>query len=388
MSLKVVKRPGRETLYVRGTIGGHSIYESTGTNNQKQAEAYRAKRETELWQESVYGKRAVITFDRAAAAYLAAAQRSATTITHIERLLAHFKGKKINTIKQQDLDGAYSAILTAGNEAKAATKIRAVLTPLRAILEFSAIRGWCDKPAFERPKVEQVRMQFLRPEEATSLVNEAAPHIRPLLVFLIATGCRMSEALELDWQDVDLDGARAVVWQKQGNERHIDLPKVVLIALRGIPWRDGRVFRPAVKRRDRNGIMRWAVGESYSDTNRTGGGQIKSAWAFANRRAGLPGSERVWTPKNEKWPKRQFVPDMSPHCLRHTFATWHYCAYKDLLKLKEDGGWQTITMVTRYAKKMPDHYREQILQWWGYTDWPEIEYCVPYPGQEVETQGK
>lgn len=207
MSLKVVKRKGRDTLYVRGTVGRQSIYESTGTNNPKQAEAFRAKREAELWQESVYGKRAVITFDSAAAAYLAAGLRSDTTITHIERLLGHFRGRKVASIKQQDLDDAYRAILTAGSEAKGATKIRAVLTPLRAILEFSAIRGWCDKPAFERPKVEQVRMQFLRPEKATALVNEAAPHIRPLLVFLIATGARMSEALELEWQDVDLEGA-------------------------------------------------------------------------------------------------------------------------------------------------------------------------------------
>ncbi|MFE8872744.1 tyrosine-type recombinase/integrase [Acetobacter persici] len=383
MSLKVVKRKGRDTLYVRGTVGGQSIYESTGTNSPKQAEAFRAKREAELWQESVYGKRAVITFDRAAAAYLAAELRSDTTVTHIERLLGHFRGRKVASIKQQDLDEAYRSILTAGSEAKAATKIRAILTPLRAILEFSAIRGWCDKPAFERPKVEQVRMQFLRPEEATALVNEAAPHIRPLLVFLIATGARMSEALELEWQDVDLDGARAVVWQKQGNERHIDLPPVAVIALSGIPWRDGRVFRPATKRRDSQGVMRWVVGDAYYDTNRTGGGQIKSAWASACRRAGLPGHERVWTPKGEKWPKRAFVPEMSPHSLRHTFATWHYCANRDLLKLKEDGGWQTITMVTRYAKKMPDHYQGQIRKWWAYDDWPDIQKCVPYPGQLV-----
>lgn len=384
MPLKIVKRKGRELLYVRGTVSGQSIYESTGTNIPKQAEAYRAKREAELWQESVYGKRSVITFDRAATAYLTAEQRSITTITHVERLLEHFKGRKIASIKQQDLDSAYSSILTAGLDAKAATKIRAVLTPLRSILEFSAIRGWCDKPAFEKPKIEQVRMQFLRPEEAITLVNEAAPHIRPLLVFLITTGSRMSEALEMDWKDVDLEGARAVVWQKQGNERHIDLPTVAVIALRGIPWREGRVFRPAVKRRDSRGIMRWVLGEAYHDTNRSGGGQIKSAWAAACRRAGLPGHDRIWTPKGERWPRKAFVPDMSPHCLRHTFATWHYCIHRDLLKLKEDGGWQTITMVTRYAKKMPDHYQEQIRKWWSYDDWPEIQNCVPYPGQPIK----
>ena len=96
----------------------------------------------------------------------------------------------------------------------------------------------------------------------------------------------------------------------------------------------------------------------------------------------------MWTPKGERWPKKVFVPDMSPHCLRHTFATWHYCVHRDLLKLKEDGGWQTITMVARYAKKMPDHYRSQIRKWWTYDDWVEIQKCVPYPGQVASEEKK
>jgi integrase len=32
-------------------------------------------------------------------------------------------------------------------------------------------------------------------------------NLRPLIIFLLATGCRMSEALELDWREV----ARAVI---------------------------------------------------------------------------------------------------------------------------------------------------------------------------------
>ncbi|GBQ64912.1 prophage integrase [Ameyamaea chiangmaiensis NBRC 103196] len=379
MPLTIVKRKGRETLYVRGTVRGQGIFESTGTSDQKQAEAYRAKREAELWEESVYGKRAVVTFASAVTAYLEAEQRSATTLTHTERLLNHFGRRKVDSIGQSDLDHAYKAILTKGAEASGATKIRAVLTPLRAILEFSAVRGWCAKPAFERPRVAQTKMRFLRPDEATDLVNSAAKHVRPLLVFLIATGARMSEALELEWADVDLQGRRAVVWQKQGDERHIDLPPVVILALTGIGHRTGRVFRPVRSRRPAGAESGKEVGEGYYDTGRTGGGQIKSAWAYACKRAGLPGHDRVWTPNGERRPKRQFVPDLTPHAMRHTFATWHYCVHKDLLKLKEDGGWQTITMVTRYAKKMPDHYRTAIMAWLAYTDWPDIAGDVPNP---------
>lgn len=363
MPISVIKRKGREALYIRGTVRGQSIYECTGTSDPEQAEAYRAKREAELWEESVYGKRAVVTFAAAVSAYLEAEQRSETTLFHIERLLRHFGTRKLNAIKQEDVDRAYKAILTKGTDAAPATKLRGVLTPLRAILEFAALRDWCDKPSFSSPKIPRTKMQFLRPAEATDLVNEAAPHIRPLLVFLIGTGARMSEALELDWRDVDLPAARVVVWQKQDTERHIDLPPVVVLALSGLPHREGRVFRPY------RGKM---MGAGYHDTGRNGGGQIKNAWAYACERAGLPGRERAWVPKGSTKEKRVFVPDLTPHCLRHTWATWHYCIHKDLLRLKEEGGWQTIGIVTRYAKKMPDFHREAVIRWMAHTDWPDI----------------
>jgi integrase len=365
MPLKIITRRNGKTFYIRGTVRGQSVFESTGTTNAEQAEAYRAKREAELWTESVYGKRATVTFAHAVAAYMEAEPRTETTRTHLRRLLAHFGTTKLESIGQQELDDAYKAILTKGAQATGATKLRAVLTPLRAVLEFAAIRGWCNKPAFQRPKVQQVRMQFLRPAEATALVEAAAPHIQPLLIFLIGTGARMSEALELEWKDVDLAGKRAVVWQKQGDERHIDLPPVVVNALEGIKGRVGRVFRPVRSRTPYGAKSGKQIGTSYYNTGRTGGGQIKNAWATACKKAGFAGHDRVWIPKGSDKPKTKFVPDLTPHCLRHTFATWHYCLHRDLIRLKDDGGWRTITMVARYAKKMPDIYKEEIKNWLG-----------------------
>lgn len=68
--------------------------------------------------------------------------RTETTRTHLRRLLQHFGTTKLEKIGQQELDNAYKAILTKGIHATGATKLRAVLTPLRAVLEFAAIRGW------------------------------------------------------------------------------------------------------------------------------------------------------------------------------------------------------------------------------------------------------
>ena len=363
MPLRTVKRPGTETIYVRGTVRGKSVYESTGTSDPKRAEAYRSKRESELWDHSVYGSRAVYTFAHAVESYLNAKEHTPTTKRHVAKLLAYFGTIHLSEISQESVDKAYRQLLTKGARASGATKMRAVLTPLRAIMEHAAVRRWCDRPAFEAPAIVKSRTAFLRPDEATALVSAAASHVRPLLVFLIGTGVRMSEALELEWRDVDLRGSKAVVWLKQQHEFAIDLPPTVVAALAMLPHREGRVFRPVRSRRPEGSKKGKTVGTGYWDSGRTGGGQIKSAWATACRRAELPGAWRIWVPKGQTKEKRQWVPELTPHDLRHTWATWHYCMHKDLMKLRDDGGWSTITMVTRYAKRMPDAYRVEIIAW-------------------------
>lgn len=359
MPLKLVKTPKSKNLYIRGTVSGKSVFESTGTSDRKLAEEIRRKREAELWHETIYGKRAVITFAEAVTAYIDDKPRSPATNRYLLRLLKHFGTCKLTDINQQSLKGAYKAVLQDGENASPSTKKRAVRTPLQAVLEFGATQGWCDRPAFAPISIKVKPKKFLRPEEATRLVENAAPHLQPLFVFLLGTGCRMSEALDLEWRDVDLWGKRAVVWQKQGRQRHVDLPPVVIKWLKTIEWRDGHVFRPVkITRKGPD------VGERYHDSGRQYGGQIKSGWSGACRRAGLPGRIREWIPKGGKKPKEWFVPDYTPHALRHTWASWHYCVHRDIIKLQTEGDWSDIKTVLIYAKLMPEAYKEQIEEWW------------------------
>ncbi|MCE2578096.1 tyrosine-type recombinase/integrase [Gluconacetobacter entanii] len=370
MPLKIVSVRKSQNLYLRGTVSGQSVFESTGTSDKRIAEEIRRKREAELWQETIYGKRAVITFAEALSSFLTARPQSRATIAYYQRLLPHLGMHRLSEIDQNVLESLYPLVLRDGHDASPATKKRAIRTPVQAVLEFGAIRKWCDRPAFEVIPIIKRPRKFLRPEEATRLVEAAAPHLQPLLVFLLATGCRMSEALDLEWRQVDLRGRRAVVWQKQARERHVDLPPVAYEWLSSLPYRDGYIFRPLV--RTRYGMD---LGKRYQDTGRQYGGQIKAGWSGACHRAGLPGHVREWVPRGQKTARRFFVPDHTPHCLRHTWATWHYCVHKDLLRLQADGDWSEIKTVTGYAKLMPDAYRDEIVRWWSYG--PEIPRSDP-----------
>jgi integrase len=362
MSLKVVKRPGRHVLYVRGTVRGQTVFESTETSDPKQAEGYRIKREAEIWDRSVHGTRATVSFAEAVVSYLEAHPPSFSTKRAVSKLLDHFRHTQLAQIDQVALDGAYRKLL--GKDVGGATKTRHVLTPLRAILEHAARRGWCDRPVFERPKIAEALTEYRTPAQVDALIANAAAHAKPLFTFLAGCGTRPSEAFELDWEFVDLEGARCMVGQKQGDARYVDMSPRVVAALAVLPHRKGSVFRSSSPTIDKDGNIK--LGDPYRTGESDKGnasGQAKRAFGTAARLAGWPGKWRVWTPKGSKTEKREWVSRLSPYVLRHSWASWHYCLNKDLLGLRADGGWKTIEMVTHYAKKMPDAYRPQIIKW-------------------------
>jgi integrase len=353
MPLKLV-RVG-EIWHVTGTVAGRRVRRSLGTGDRDIAEEARAKLEHDLHRRKLYGEKGQVTFAEAAKSYLRAGPRSATTGGHVARLLRHFGTTPLREINQVAVDAAYIAILTPG--ATGATRKRAVLTPLCAILEHAARREWCERPAFEVPdQGGKPATAFLLPDQATALVRAAtALEHRVLFTFLIGCGTRASEAFDLPWEKVDLRGARATVWQKQGNWRLVNLPPVVVAALASLPHREGFVFRPPA-RMWRGEVVQH---ERYADMGREGGGQVATAFGTACRRAGLPGR---WVETTNK-AHRYWQPEIRLHDLRHTWASWHYAMHKDPLLLMRDGGWSGLAMTARYAHLMPEAYVEEAKAW-------------------------
>jgi integrase len=331
MPLKLVQRKNSKTFYVRGTVRSIRCFETSGTSDKTAAEAYRAKREAELYEEALYGKRVVVSFQRAALNYLEFEARPVRTKDYIGRLVTHFGPMPLAMIDQSAAEKAVKAILKA--DAAPATKVRSVYVPLTAVLNHANRRGWCGRPQFDLPSIPSGNTRWLMPSEAQSLINNAAEHLKPLLLFLVCTGARMGEALDLDWDDVDLAASKVVFRvTKNSVPRAASLPRAAVAALAALSGKEGRVFR----RRD---------GQPYGDRFREGGGQIKTGWRGACRRAGIT--------------------DARPHDLRHTWASWFYAVSKDPMLLKAEGGWKSLHMVERYAHLMPSELVSTITEVWG-----------------------
>lgn len=206
---------------------------------------------------------------------------------------------------------------------------------LRAL--FNRCREWGlfdgDNPTAEvkRLKESRGRVRVLDPDEEGRLLGALPESYRLLALVGLDTGLRLnSEGLPLTWGDVDLRlGVLTVraAYAKNGEERSVPLTARLRAALEahrttaGEPPTEAQIFRTR-----RGAPLR----------------SLRSVFQRAAARAGLQG--------------------VSPHVLRHTFASRAAMSGCDLRTLQELGGWRQLSMVQRYAHPAAAHKAEAIAR--------------------------
>jgi integrase len=197
--LKLFKRKASSNWYLRGTVAGISIYESTSVTERSAAEAIRIQREKELLDQSVFGRKATATFLQAAVSYIEAGGER----RFIGPLIDYFRTTPLAAIDQIAIDRAAAALYP---KATASTRVRQCYVPISAVLRHAAVRGLCEHRRIERPSLPKGRVRWITPEEADQLIDACSDHLRPLVTFLLGTGARLSEALYLDWRQLENAG--------------------------------------------------------------------------------------------------------------------------------------------------------------------------------------
>jgi integrase len=239
MPLKLVApRQGRSQNYrVRGTHYGTKIDASAGTADRKVADKERQRIEREI-ESGRFAAAAGPDFMSAAISYLEAGGEA----RFVAPLSAHFGALPLGELDQAAIDRAAVALYP---NATPATRNRQVYTVVSAILKHAGV-----EKALRRPKGARGRRRphFLAPDQANALIAAAEggqPRFGALLTFLFGTGCRLSEALRLRWDDVDLSRSTAIIREtKNGRPRVAHLPPVVVAALANVQGNlAGSVFR-------------------------------------------------------------------------------------------------------------------------------------------------
>lgn len=331
MPLKVYRRPSG-LYHIRGTFQGTRVDQSASTRDQHLAEQIKAELEQRILREAIYGRAAVIGFGEAALDYMDAGH----TNRFLAPLIAHFQDTPLAKIDQAALNAAARALYPGRS---ASTIRRQVFTPFRAVKNFA--EGNRPQP---RAK-ERVRTRWLTLDEADRLITSAG-RMAALLTFMIETGPRTSEALALDWSDVDLDACRAFIAQsKPGTARWLNFgprTRAALASLARPEQRTGRVFLTP-------------KGQPYRiparDAARPGNGGNPITRGFAKAKA----AARITDAAGE------IDAAVTPHVLRHTWASWAYAVSPDPYRVGEAGGWADGQMPRRYVKLCPPGYGRRIL---------------------------
>jgi integrase len=191
MPLKLKKSKKSPNWYLRGTVRGQAVDESTGTDDRKIAEAIRINREKEILDRSVFGPKGTATWLEAAVDYM----KNGGETRFMKPLNDYFGMTKLAHIGQETVDRAGRDIYP---DASKATVARQVHGKVSAVLKFAAKRKMCDHWKLERPKQPEGRIRWLEPDEAERLIEACSYHMRPLVTFMLYTGSRVSEALYLD----------------------------------------------------------------------------------------------------------------------------------------------------------------------------------------------
>jgi integrase len=194
--------------YIRKSIAGRKIQESTGTSDIKEAERFLAHRVEQIRNAEIYGIRPKRTFREAAIRYLEEENKASMRCEAIQlRMLDPFIGDlSLEAVHMGSLQGFIEHRKTQGVKSRT---INYGLQVVRHILNLAA-GEWMDGRGItwlrHAPKIKLLRESDKREpyplscDEQEKLFGELPPHLRNMALFAVNTGCREQEVCQLLWE--------------------------------------------------------------------------------------------------------------------------------------------------------------------------------------------
>lgn len=193
-----------------GSVAGNRIRQSLGTRDEGKAKEQIAILEARLWKRHNYGDEAVRTFEEAAVSYM----EQGGEARFLAGPIKHFRGRVVGTINAGDVREAAFKLYPG---AAPSTMNRQAIVPIRAVLMHAHDRGW--RGAIKVKQFEVQKSRKHKPVDKAWLdaflaeSDKTLPHLSAIVLFMNQTGARVSEAIRLTGEHVDL-GRRVAVLEK------------------------------------------------------------------------------------------------------------------------------------------------------------------------------
>lgn len=273
--------------------------------------------------------------------------RSANTLSNYRRdaqryvdWLAQAGRRDLGEVTSLDLE-AYVADLRRGYgdcAPLAASSAARALTVARGLHRFAVAEGLLTADvaaAVHPPRAGEKLPDTLSIDEVAALLDSCPADTptqlrdKALLELLYASGARVSEALALNLDDVTGDEGVITVTGKGGKQRLVPVGAAARAALEAYLVRG----RPAL-----------ANGTSHA--------------LFLNKRGGALSRQSAWTVIKDAAERARLGKDISPHTLRHSFATHLLEGGADVRTVQELLGHSSVTTTQIYTHVTAENLRE------------------------------
>jgi integrase/recombinase XerD len=264
----------------------------------------------------------------------------------LERYLNHLEGSGVRSpeaVRQEHVSAFLVAIRTGsdGGAALTASSAARAVVAVRGLHRFLVLDGVADTdPAGDvRPPAPPRRLPKAISVADVERVLEAASvggtpsalRDRAVLELLYGSGARISEAVGVDVDDLDLEQALVRLRGKGSKERVVPVGSYAVAALQAYLVR----VRPELARRGRG-----------------------TAAVFLNLRGGRLSRQSVWTLLQAAAVRAGLAAHVSPHTLRHSFATHLLEGGADVRVVQELLGHASVTTTQIYTQVTADTLRE------------------------------
>jgi integrase/recombinase XerD len=269
---------------------------------------------------------------------------SANTLAAYRRDLARYRvfldGRGRENLA--DIERADVSAFLASQQGGAASSAARTMSAVRGLHRFALAEGWVGVDVTDDVPPPQVPMRLpkaLPLDDIERLLAAAevdepmALRDRALLEFLYGTGARVSEAVALDVDDVDREDRTVILDGKGGKQRLVPVGSYACRAIDDYLVR----LRPELTRKARSG---------------------NAGALFLNARGGRLTRQGAWTVLGAVAERAGLAGRVSPHTLRHSFATHLLDGGADIRTVQELLGHSSATTTQIYTRVTVDRLRE------------------------------
>ena len=309
--LKLKKRENSPYWQIYGTtIGGKRVRQSSGCKGKREAEVTLRQIENLYFEKLAGKKKHWPTLEESLDDYIDLKDLHIHTITQLKKVTKNYGHLYINDINPK-FSSKIKLCLTEGIKNSSVNRI---INFIQALINVQMEKLEVQPIKLNKFDVDETKITWHNVKEFDLLLKNSG-QIRSLISFLYYTGCRISEAINLDWRDVDFEeNLISVFMSKVKKYKYIYINPKLKKEL-GEHQGQGKVF---------NYKSRFS---------------IRTAWRKMETLSGIKSH---------------------PHKFRHTFAT-RVLKKSDIKTLMSLGGWTSEKMALRYAKVVDDR-KDKVIK--------------------------